>query len=674
MSTSMKDGAVASSSMHSSPHRKRQLQHSFHVLTDGSEFTGHGCVFLTVYPSATSTIRYALSGVCEQVSRLAADQKFPLHHTRAVFVSSLQCSLDGLASLLLTLQQAGASQLTVVGANGTCHAVDGVVETVLSQKTTHPRVYTCEIDSLSQQWFLVYQDEYLVVHAKSVGSGNVMLVYTVSVDETTKSSFAILPSQCGNVSIVSPLPEYVGSEPLDFVLLLNATASRVSPEKKIARWFLQTAPRNDLLDDGLLIRAQYLAQQRHAECLFLYPYNNDTNQNDSIGKENVVMTCSTWRLGDYKVDRDSYKQDIWERCRRGQDEEEKNGNEEKCVKAHSRDAFYGTTADTNTDENEIDLDDDENDVDDILTVPHLLVLGTGCASPSPQRGSSGYALFLPHLRENKVQLRVVIECGEGFVFSLRRHLPAGMNLDEQLQHLQLIWISHAHLDHYGGLPSLLRAIHCASSKVKQQDTSEHKRQRCSPPIVVAPRKVLHYLQVMLPIAKQLFEGMTHKEWEVQELQRLPYMPFEALQSVAVEHCPDAHALLLVWRGGGYSNDNVLLCYSGDCRPSLNLIHAAHRQRNEAKLTLLLHEATFDDEDATLARSKRHSTVSEALWVAGEIKPDATLLTHFSQRYPKAAPRCSNNNGSNAKLNYGVCEDGLWLPLTQKAMSNVHLLK
>ena len=52
----------------------------------------------------------------------------------------------------------------------------------------------------------------------------------------------------------------------------------------------------------------------------------------------------------------------------------------------------------------------------------------------------------------------MIECGEGFVTQLQRHLPPNMELKEQLTKIRVIWISHAHLDHYGGLPSLLRAI------------------------------------------------------------------------------------------------------------------------------------------------------------------------------------------------------------------------
>jgi hypothetical protein len=49
------NGAVPTIKQPHRARRRRTLQHSFHVLTDGSEFTGNGCIFLT--PTATSAIR-----------------------------------------------------------------------------------------------------------------------------------------------------------------------------------------------------------------------------------------------------------------------------------------------------------------------------------------------------------------------------------------------------------------------------------------------------------------------------------------------------------------------------------------------------------------------------------------------------------------------------------------
>ena len=72
-----------------------------------------------------------------------------------------------------------------------------------------------------------------------------------------------------------------------------------------------------------------------------------------------------------------------------------------------------------------------------------------------------------------------------------------------------------------------------------------------------------------------------------------------------------------------------LAYSGDCRPSRQMAAAVRG------VQVMIHEATFEDDLADHAVSKRHSTSGEALAVAGEAAAECTILTHFSQRYPKA---------------------------------------
>ena len=71
-----------------------------------------------------------------------------------------------------------------------------------------------------------------------------------------------------------------------------------------------------------------------------------------------------------------------------------------------------------------------------------------------------------------------------------------------------------------------------------------------------------------------------------------------------------------------------MVYSGDTRPCDALVAAGRGA------TLLIHEATFDDDLADDARAKRHSTRSEALDVAARMGAYRTLLTHLSQRYAR----------------------------------------
>ncbi len=60
--------------------------------------------------------------------------------------------------------------------------------------------------------------------------------------------------------------------------------------------------------------------------------------------------------------------------------------------------------------------------------------------------------------------------------------------------------------------------------------------------------------------------------------------FWQFQSIPVQHCQHAYGVVMV-RGTG--NQQWSLVYSGDCRPSKQLIQAGHG------CTLLIHEATFE---------------------------------------------------------------------------------
>jgi hypothetical protein len=102
------------------PIRKETLTYSLDTLTDGSEYTGNGTVFLTVRrrpPNAGGSVasedleicndtllaRYALTGLGTLTARLAADQCFKLSPVRALFCPSrmdVSCTC-GIPSLLL---------------------------------------------------------------------------------------------------------------------------------------------------------------------------------------------------------------------------------------------------------------------------------------------------------------------------------------------------------------------------------------------------------------------------------------------------------------------------------------------------------------------------------------------------------------------------------------------
>jgi hypothetical protein len=193
-------------------------------------------------------------------------------------------------------------------------------------------------------------------------------------------------------------------------------------------------------------------------------------------------------------------------------------------------------------------------------------------------------------------------------------------------------------------------------------------------LVIAPPEVLKYyeyaaciaglddLVTFLPTAATLFAGCTGP---VREASGGVVMK---ITSVAVQHCRNAFAAVIEFgfgfntrsfgsteplsHGNGQQryggNRPLRVVYSGDCRPSDNLVAAG------ADCDLLIHEATFGDDMCEDAVNKRHCTISEAVYVGRRMRATHTVLTHFSQRYPAAV----NQSADYKSQTYAVAFDFL----------------
>lgn len=92
----------------------------------------------------------------------------------------------------------------------------------------------------------------------------------------------------------------------------------------------------------------------------------------------------------------------------------------------------------------------------------------------------------------------------------------------------------------------------------------------------------------------------------------------------VPHCPNAFGMTLTTD----QEKPFKITYSGDSMPCENLV------RLGVNSSLLIHEATMEDELADDALAKMHSTVSQAIEQGHKMNSDYIILTHFSQRYAK----------------------------------------
>jgi ribonuclease Z len=96
---------------------------------------------------------------------------------------------------------------------------------------------------------------------------------------------------------------------------------------------------------------------------------------------------------------------------------------------------------------------------------------------------------------------------------------------------------------------------------------------------------------------------------------------------------------------------IKITYSGDTMPCDELITLGQDS------TVLIHEATMEDELIEEAAFKMHSTISQAIEQGAKMNAQFTLLTHFSQRYAKL-PRLNEDLNKNIGIAFDNMEVSL----------------
>ena len=265
-----------------------------------------------------------------------------------------------------------------------------------------------------------------------------------------------------------------------------------------------------------------------------------------------------------------------------------------------------------------------------------IFLGTGGSVPSARRSTASVLIA-------RGGDRLMFDCGEGTQRQLQRSLGL-VQIDE-------IYLTHFHADHVLGLPGLL----------KTYDLTDRE-----PPLTVyGPRGLRELFENLRPIV-----GRLHFEVELVELEpgeavaRDGYeiQPFEAahssrangyalveeerpgrfdLETAKALGVPEGPAFAALQRGeevegaaGPVRPDQVVgegrpgrtVVVTGDTSPSPATVAAA------ADAELLIHDASFAEEDVQRAAETGHSTVGQAAAVAREAHVKMLALVHISSRY------------------------------------------
>ncbi len=266
----------------------------------------------------------------------------------------------------------------------------------------------------------------------------------------------------------------------------------------------------------------------------------------------------------------------------------------------------------------------------------VLFLGTAGSAPTARRG-------LPATLVQRGGDKLLFDCGEG----TQRQLVRSVGLVE----LEDVFITHFHADHVLGLPGMLKTF------------SLHGRER--PLTVHGPPGLKRLLAALAPII-----GRTTFELRVVELAANEELARDGYRVAAFEvaHRVRAHGYALVEderpghldpdraqqlgvadgpdlgrlqrgesvsvNGGEVTPDQVLgptrrgrkVVLAGDSAPCEMTKVVAHGA------DVLVHEATFLEDEAERAEETGHSTARGAAALAAEAEVELLALTHVSPRY------------------------------------------
>jgi ribonuclease Z len=263
-------------------------------------------------------------------------------------------------------------------------------------------------------------------------------------------------------------------------------------------------------------------------------------------------------------------------------------------------------------------------------------LGTGGAVPSARRNTA--SLLVARGGE-----RLMFDCGEGTQRQMQRSLGL-VQVDD-------IFLTHFHADHILGLPGLL----------KTWDLTD----RQAPLRIYGPRGLRDLFKTLSRVI-----GRTGYPLELIELDPGDAVPLEdaEVRAFQVEHSvrangyalveedrpgrfdleaaqqlgvPEGPAFAALQRGEsvegasgsvrpedviGESRPGRIVVITGDTAPSHATVAAA------ADADLLIHDASFSEEEAQRAAETAHSTVGQAAAVAKEAHVKLLALVHISSRY------------------------------------------
>ena len=263
----------------------------------------------------------------------------------------------------------------------------------------------------------------------------------------------------------------------------------------------------------------------------------------------------------------------------------------------------------------------------------IFLAGTAGSVPSARRG-------LPAVLVRRGGDRLLFDCGEGTQRQLLRSVG--------LLDLDSVFITHFHADHWLGLPGMLKSF---GLRERSEPLSVY-----GPPGLADLMKAMRVVYGRLPYELSIVElapaqtvqrdgyfvaaiPVSHKGaasfgYVLVEESRPGHLDPRLAEELGVKPGPDFGRLQRGETVDGVRPEQVMgpsregrkIVISGDTAPCEALAIAAHQA------DVLVHEATFVEEESERARQTFHSTARQAAELARDAEVRLLVLTHFSSRY------------------------------------------
>ncbi|HEX4518438.1 MAG TPA: ribonuclease Z [Gaiellaceae bacterium] len=268
----------------------------------------------------------------------------------------------------------------------------------------------------------------------------------------------------------------------------------------------------------------------------------------------------------------------------------------------------------------------------------VVFLGTSASAPTARRGTAS-------LLVRRGGDRLLFDCGEGTQRQLLRSSVGLVDLEE-------IFITHLHADHYLGLPGMLKTFSLRMRDVpltvygpvglrELYDALGRVFGRLTYPVelveVRAGDRIAHdgYELCVFPVA----HGVPAVGYALVEEERPGRFDESRADALGVPFGPERGRLqrgeAVTLADGSVVQPEQLV---GEARAGRTVVYTGDTRPAEVVATLfpaadlLIHEATFAEEDRDRARDTGHSTAHEAAEIARAAGVSLLALTHVSPRY------------------------------------------